>query len=46
MVYIKNESLHGVFAAEVNIYPNFGKYLLQQNILMFFEYIILYPNLS
>ena len=33
-------------AAEGNNYTNFGKYLLQQNILMFFEYIILYPNLS
>lgn len=33
-------------AAQGNNYPNFGKYLLQQDILMFFEYIILYPNLS
>ena len=30
---------------EGNNYPNIGKYLIQQNILMLFEYIILKPYL-
>lgn len=30
-------------AAEGKNYTNFGKYLLQQNILMFFEYIFYTP---
>lgn len=30
---------------EGNNYPNFGKYLLPQNISMFFDYVFLYPNL-